>query len=144
MQGSEEEVEKAYFINQRKPWKQRTQGMRSYLTSSFNSWNNVYNQGPPQHPIQYLMPNIPQAPWQATMSNQYPTPWMPWVPNPQQPNVPNPWNQNWRNPPSHGSQLPIAPQQQQLLLPNNLPPNPPIRPQLPVQNTPNLNNKLVQ
>ena len=77
------------------------------------------------------------------MPNQYPTPWMPWVPNPQQPNVPNLWNQNWRNPPFQGSQLHVDPQQQQLLLPNNLPPNPPIRPQLPVQNRPNPNNKPV-
>ena len=49
------------------------------------------------------MPNVPQAPWQAAMPDQYPTPWMPWVPNPQQPNIPNPWNQNWRNTPFQGS-----------------------------------------
>ena len=45
------------------------------------------------------MPNVPQAPWQDAMPNQYPTPWIPCGPNPQKPNVPNPWNQNWRNPP---------------------------------------------
>lgn len=82
MQGSEEEVEQAYFVNQQKPWQQHTQGMNSDPASSFNSWNNVYNQGPPQHPMQYSMPNVPQAPWQVVMPNQYPTQWMPWVPNP--------------------------------------------------------------
>ena len=145
MQGSEEEVEQAYFVNQRKPWQQQcTQGMISDPASSFNSWNNMYNQGLPQYPMQYSMPNLPPTPWQNAMPNQYPTPWMPWGPNPQQPNVPNPWNQNWRNPPFQGSKLPVTPQQQQLLLPNNLPPNQPLRPQLPIQNTPNPNNKPVQ
>ena len=62
MQGSEEEVEQAYFVNQWKPWKQRSQGMNSDTASSFNSWNNIYNQGPPQHPMQYSMQNVPQAP----------------------------------------------------------------------------------
>jgi hypothetical protein len=98
MQSNDEEVEQAYFVNQRKPWQQqRTQGMSTDHASSFNSSNNIYNQGLPQYPMQYPMPNVPQAPWQAAMPNQYPTPWMPWGPNPQQSNVPNSWN--WRNPP---------------------------------------------
>jgi hypothetical protein len=106
---------------------------------SFNNWNHMYNPKIPQQ-IQY-----PSTPWKfpSPPQIQYPTPWI------QYPNQTITWPQGWISYPFHGGKFPIQtqPPVQQLPLPlppNVLPSNPPLRPQLPIQTNPNLNNKAIQ
>ena len=71
-QASTVEIEQAYFISQKKPWKPHAPGMNPDPTY-FNSRNNMNN----HLPSQYYYPNAQQNPTnQPTMKN--PTPWIPW------------------------------------------------------------------
>ena len=124
------DVEQDYFISQKKLWKPRALGMNRDPTASFNSWNNMCYQFPPQ----YRYPNSQWHPsTQPTM--QYPTLWIAWPP---QPNQSTPWPPGWRIP------YPLYQQPHLQLPPNVVPNNVPLQPQLPAQPNPNPNNKEVQ
>jgi hypothetical protein len=162
LQPTDEEAEVVYLMTQRRQWQPRGQGMNSNVPfSSPNHWNNYssFNQmgHPPYNQMQYTnqtnYPFIQQTypPMQQTCPPMQqnnppfvdPSMWTSWPPQQQQP-YQNQWNQNWR-----GQQPPFQNQLPQFSQPLSLPAGTPqnnktMRPQLPVQPNPNLNNKAMQ
>ena len=141
LQPTEEEAEVVYLLTQRRQWKPRGQGMNS--STPFSCWNNYpsFNQAnyPPFNQMQYPPFNQMTFPPMQQTNPPFvdPTMWTPWL---LQQSYFNQWNPNWRAQQTlFINQFPQF-QQQLSLLAGTPPNNQPMKPQLPIQPNPNLNN----